>query len=170
MAASVSGTTESSFSVTQKIDVGLGTNAQFPVNKSDSVSWANGTGAGQADETYAEDSSVAVGVPVNLDLTSLSQTNGTVTKTANFDSVVAIKIVNTSTDSTLTIGGAASNAWATLENEIPVRPGAVLHIQCGSSDATGMDVDATHKVIKLAHGGGGSSAITAQVYIVGRSA
>ena len=147
--ASIDGTVGATFTVNDRRTIGINTNANLPVNAQPSISFADGTGAGQAKVLYQGKLSLSAGA-YSLDL------NGVLTdsygSTVSLVRVKAIYIQNNSTSNSQTFGAAASNAWATLLNStgtITLPAGAWF--VAATPDATGWAVTAsTGDLLKVA--------------------
>ena len=142
----------------------------------DALSWtdkttiSDGTGANQADLIWHDQRTLASGANEELDLAgSLSDAFG---DTVTFAKIKAMLITNPDTASTLKVGGAASNAWATwVANStdiIVIRPGGRFYIE--APDANGYAVTAgTGDKLKILHGAESSIAINYKIAILGIS-
>ena len=95
------------YSITGAPDLG---SARASRDHVDSANWTNGTGANQADVVFSDTRNVAASTVDSLDLSgSLEDVLG---NSAVFAKVKAIEIRAASTNgSTITVGGAASNAF-----------------------------------------------------------
>ncbi|MEV8600446.1 hypothetical protein AB0465_11270 [Streptomyces griseoviridis] len=150
---------------------GLGT-ARVPAQLNRRVSLANGTGAGRADRIYQARRTLAASASEDLDLAGvLTDALGAGLTFVRVKGLfVAASKGNTNN---VVIGGAASNAWATLlsaTGTLTLRPGAMVGAMAGEADPTGYSVTAsTGDILKVANSGGGS-AVTYDVLIVGASA
>lgn len=146
-----------------------------PVNLSASLpittQYSNGTGANQVDLIYSKQLTLAASTPQTLDLTSLTDLAG---GAANFARVreLLIEVVDETVDHNVTLGNAASNAWAPFWGATgtdKVFAGSYRHF----SDPTtvgaskGAVVSGTSKALMLDPG---SNTVVVNVIIVGCSA
>ena len=112
----------------------------------------------------AKDRPLAAGSSTTHDLTALQNTILGGAHTVNFATVKAVLIVNHG-GGTLTVGGAAGNEWSapfgSPGDQIVIPPNSPC-LLCNSQ--TGWSVDALHRNLKVAAGGG---AVTYSLAIVG---
>ena len=156
--------------------VGL-VSASAPLNRTDKVTMADGSGSGQADLMYTVSDTLASGANTTIDLLgALSQVFG---DTLNFAKVKAIFIRNNIavTGATLIVGGAAANAFDGIfadssdKDNIPPT-GADSDAIWGMTrinPGTGWTVDATHQNLKLEHDASDSNDISYDIVIIGTS-
>lgn len=148
-AFTIDGTVGATFTMNDRRTVGINTNANLPVNAQPSITFANGSGAGQAGVLYQGKLSLTAGA-LNVDL------NGVLTdsygSTVSLVRVKAIYVQNNSTSANMTFGAAATNTWATLFNTtgtITLPPSAWF--VAATPDATGWAVTAsTGDILKVA--------------------
>ncbi len=132
---------------------------------------ANGTGANQADLVWADRRSLTAGNSENIDLAgSLTDSFGT---SITFARVKAFRVYNNDTVTTMDIGGAASNAWATWVGAAPdfvlLRPTSGMMLW--ATGATAWAVTAgTGDILKIARAAGSPTDATYDIVIIGASA
>jgi hypothetical protein len=136
------------------------------LNKSIQKEFANGTGSGQANLIFRDQRTLLTGANETLDLAgALTDPFGA---TLTFGHVKALIIENTSTARTLTVGGAAANAWETWTSAggtVTVPPGGIFSI---CAPAAGFAVTAgTGDLLKIANDAG--SSCTYNLIIIGTS-
>lgn len=147
--ASIDAVISAGFTANDRRTVGINSNANIPVNSQPSITFANGSGAGQASVLYQGKLSLSGGA-YSLDL------NGVLTDSYGSSvalvRVKAILLQNNSASNSQTFGAAASNAWATWLNStgtITLPPGA--WVVAATPDATGWGVTAaTGDILKVA--------------------
>jgi hypothetical protein len=139
----------------------------FKFSEADIIHFDDGTGVGQAQETYASARTLAASTSENLDLAGvLFDPTGVA---LNFTTVKAIWIkTDASNINDVVVGGAASNAFVgpfgAASNTIAVRPGGVLML---AAPGPGWAVTpTTADLLKIANGGAGS-AVKYKIVIVG---
>jgi len=151
--------------------------ASGPLNKTFSLTMADGSTTGLADLIYTVSGTLTTGDNTTIDLLeSLEQVFG---DSLDFAKVKAIFIRNNIavTGSTLVVGGAAANAfdglWANKTDKSNVEPtGAGENDSWGFmqiNPGTGWTVDATHRNIYLEHDAGDSNDIDYDIVIIGTS-
>jgi len=129
---------------------------------------ANGTSAAQADLIFHDQRSLADSATEELDLSgSLFDAFGNLLA---FATIKAIFVVNTSSEQTLTIGGAAANAFAAIFGDatdtLKVPPGGAL---CLTAPGSGFPVTAASAdLLKFANGAEGS-ALVYKIVLIGTS-
>lgn len=133
----VSGQISATFAVNDERTVALSKRNVGP-NVATTITVTDGTGAAQGNKTYAVERTLP-GASEDLDLNGiLTDALGAI---LNISRIVGIKIVNLSTTAPLVIGGAASNAWATLLNAtgtLTIRPSTANNksfVMVGAADA-----------------------------------
>jgi hypothetical protein len=137
------------------------------LNKTFEQSLISGTGSGQADQQFHDERTLGDGANESLDLAgSLGDAFGT---TLTFAKIKALVIVNKDTTRTLSVGGAASNAWSAWLGDatdiIKVPPGGVL----AWFNPDGVAVTAgTGDLLKIANAAGGSTIY--DIIVIGTSA
>ena len=161
----LAGTISTSVSLTAKQTETDGTIEQAPVSHSSAQAITFGTGAGKANELYATLLTIAGGGNTSLDLQALAATLG---RTASLDVFKGIQIINTSTvaDCILSVGASGGNefsAWVGATGDILKIPAGWSFLLAGA-DASGLTVDATHKVLKIANAGAGSATLKIVIY------
>lgn len=123
---------------------------------------ANGTAAGQADQIWHDQRTLAASATEDLDLAGVlvNALGATVTFARIKGLLVAAAAGNTNN---VVVGAAATNAWATLLNAtgtLTLRPGDLVVAMAGQANATGWAVTAgTGDLLKVANSAGGSSVI-----------
>jgi len=139
--------------------------------KSYGTTFADGTGAGQADAVFSDQRTLAASANETLDLAgTLAGTFGNV----SFARVKAIivKAADGNTNDVLVGGGTnALSTWvADATDIVRLRPGATLCLVAGSADATGYAVTGgTGDLLRVANSGAGST-VTYDVIVIGASA
>jgi len=120
MATTVTATETNSSTATRTVPMPSNGRPWSPRIEQDAT-WANGTGAGQVDEVWMGEGTVAAGAFVNLDLKALAQVDddSVAIRTIDFASIKKITVKNITAGATgyLTIGGgtgaaSAADAWA----------------------------------------------------------
>lgn len=127
--------------------------------------------AESCDELFHDDGSLADAASVEIDLLTALNIKG---DAMDLESVMAIVVVNTTAvaedAASLLVGGAASNAWSAFfadpTDKLKLPPNTGIILPCPQ----GLDVDGTHKILKLAHDGTGVAACTYQVVVIGKQA
>lgn len=144
---------------------------QQDINYTVSRPFASGTGADQADLTFADTRTLSASSTESLDLAGgLTDALG---NTLTFASVKALIVVAAAANTNdVIVGGAASNAFSTMFGDatdtIKVPPGGVMVL--ADFGATGFAVTAsTGDLLKIANGGSGTS-VSYDILIVGDSA
>ena len=155
--------------LTKSLDLSTPTDAVSPKR---TVSFADGTGAGQADVLFTDKRTLADGISEDLDLSgSLVDGLGDAITLAR---VRAILIVNLGTLSTLKVGGAAANQFLMFDGAddvVTIRQGGLLLLADGDDDVTGYPVTAgTGDLLKILHGGEDTADLDYEIIIVGASA
>jgi hypothetical protein len=146
--------------------------ASDPLTIRRAVQLASGTGAGAADRMWHDTRSLAASGTEDIDVAGslLDSFGGTVVFARIKGLYIAASASNTNN---VVVGGAGSNAWATLLNAagtVTLRPGAAVMVMAGAADATGYAVTAgTGDLLHVANSGSGS-AISYDVVIIGASA
>jgi len=147
--------------------------AAFTVNKTYSVSFQNGTAAGQANKLFADTRTIAASSNDDLDLNGLltDAFGGTLSLLRVKALIVAAAAGNTND---VVVGGAASNGWITpfgsSTDKVKIKPGAVMALFAGLADATAWTVTAaTGDVLRIANGGAGTP-VTYDIVIIGADA
>lgn len=142
------------------------------IAKAYAVDLADGTGVGQANRLWADTRTLAASTSEDLDLAGslLDALGGPFSLARVKGLIVAAAPGNTNN---VVVGAAASNAWATLlgaTHTVTLRPGAVLAVLAGESDATGYLVTAgTGDLLKVANSGAGTG-VTYDIAVIGASA
>ena len=108
--AVVAGTATVTSGFNQTVSSGVVTTQTIPASVSLTTQYANGTGAGKVDLIHARQLTLA-GSATTLDLTALTDLSGAA---ANFARVreLVVQVVTATGGFDLTLGNAASNAWA----------------------------------------------------------
>lgn len=140
------------------------------LTKSYGPTLTDGAGAGQANELYHKQRTLAASVTEDLDLTGavlLDPLGGAVTLARVKGLVIAAAATNTNN---VVVGAAASFAWTGLlgaTHTVTLRPGAVFAAFAGVADATGYVVTAgTGDLLKVANSGGTTS-VTYDIIVYG---
>jgi hypothetical protein len=157
---------------TQDSTLDLG-KAAFNASKTYSVSYQNGVAAGQANKLFTDTRTVAASSNDDLDLNGVltDAFGGSLALLRVKGLIVAAAAGNTND---VVVGGAASNAWVApfgaSTHTLKVKPGAVLALFAGLTDATAWPViAATGDVLRIANGGAGTP-VTYDVVIIGADA
>jgi hypothetical protein len=155
---------------TQTNPLDLGT-AQLPLSVGQTLTYANGTGAGMADLLWSDTRSINASSTDDLDLAgSLVNAFGVTTTFARIRALyVAAASGNTNN---LVVGGASSNGFVTwtgaATDKVVIRPGGLFLV--ANRDTTGYAVTAaTGDLLRIANSGAGS-AVTYDIVIIGCSA
>jgi|GEM_PF-1981465 len=172
--AQVSGTIQPNFAFTQTPTSGILSGSPIQVPETLLISLANGTGADKIDLLFAKQLTFSASTSQTLDLTALTDILGAAVSFARVR-VVAIKVYSQTDAASLTVGGAASNAWeAFLSTAGTITiPAASAANQNGAfflltaPNTTGWVVDSTHKNLKLQPS---AHAFNADVFLAGCSA
>jgi hypothetical protein len=141
-----------------------------PLSLSYAVELGNGTDADQANQTWQDERTLAASASETLDLRGvLKDAFG---DTVSFARIKALVIKNTSDTGTLTVGGAASNAWqgpfGNTNDTLTIRPGGFVVLAGG--DATAYPVTAsTADQLKLLNNDSGNALIY-EIIVIGATA
>jgi hypothetical protein len=156
---------------TQDSTLDLG-KAAFNASKTYSVSYQNGTAAGQANKLFTDTRTIAASSNDDLDLNGVltDAFGGSLALLRVKGLIVAAAAGNTND----VVVGAASNPWLAPfgagTHTLKVKPGAVLALFAGLTDATAWPViAATGDVLRIANGGAGTP-VTYDVVIIGADA
>lgn len=149
----------------------LGT-ASAQLAKSYTVDLANGTAAGQVDRVFHDTRTLAASATEDLDLAGVlvDALGGTLTFARVKGLIVAAAAGNTNN---VIVGGASATQFASWlgagTHTVTVRPGAVLALFAGSTDATGYVTAAgSTDLLKIANSAGTSS-VTYDIVVLGCS-
>lgn len=127
-------------------------------------SFANGTGANQAQHVWHDKRTLNAGASDNLDLTSLANAFGNLTLSKV--KAIFVNILTTTSNYRLNIGGASTNAWsafvADATDKVVVGAGSPF---LWVSLVDGGTVDSTHKVLKIENPSAG--AVQYEIWILG---
>lgn len=141
------------------------------INYTVSRAFASGTGADQADLTFADTRTLAASSNESLDLAGgLTDALGNALTFASVKALIIVAAAGNTND--VIVGGAASNAFATMFGDatdtIKVPPGGAIVL--ADFGATGFAVTAsTGDLLKIANGGSGTP-VSYDILIVGDSA
>ena len=139
--------------------------------RSISDSWTNsltiGTGAGNGDQCFADQRTLAGSANETLDLQSLTTSFGVAVVFTKVK-VLAIKVVSTNADSTITVGASGASAFNTPfagddTFAVTVRPGGWVLWAC--DDTTAYAVSGTVKDLKIVNNS--SSSLDYKIIIIG---
>lgn len=164
-----------SVNASQTLATDLGGPITFPLTKSYSVSYATGTGAGQADLLYQDTNTLTASATLDIDLAGVLTTpvgGGLVTFARIKGLVVAAAAANTNN---VIVGGAAATQFigpfGAATHTIALRPGEFkVLIACGVADAVGYPVTAgASDFLRITNGAAGTS-VTYDIVIIGCSA
>lgn len=129
---------------------------QDPLSLSKVVTLTTGTGANQANESFHDKRSLAASANEDLDLSGTGLQNAFGTDVA-LARVKALYIENHDTVTTLTIGAAASNAWATMfadsSDALVLRPGGFMLVAAPGATAYAVTAG-TGDLLRVARGAG----------------
>jgi hypothetical protein len=133
---------------------------------------ANGTGAAQADRLWSDTRTLAASATEDLDLVGTTLLDG-FGNPVTFPKVTGLVVRAAAGNTNSVVVGAATAAWATLLNStgtVTLRPGAVLAVFAGATDASGWATTATSAdILKVANSAGGTS-VSYDIMIIGKSA
>lgn len=136
-----------------------------------SPSWTQsltiGTGVGNADQCFADERTLAGSANETLDLQSLTTRFGVAVVLTKVK-LLAIKVVSTNSDSTITVGASGANAFnAPFGGDdtfaITIRPGGWAIFVC--DDSTSYAVSATAKDLKIVNNS--ATSLTYDIIVVG---
>lgn len=141
------------------------------LDKARGLTFANGTGANQADRVWSDRRTLAASASESLDLAATLTDPFGATLTLARVKVLLIEAAAANTNNVV-IGGAASNAFTSLfgdaTDKLVIRPGGFLLL--AAPDATAYAVTAgTGDLLQVANSGAGSS-VTYDVTVIGASA
>lgn len=149
----------------------LGT-AVAPVQLIRTLELANGAVAGQADRIFADQRTLAASANEDLDLAGvlLDPLGASLT----FVKIKALVVAAAAGNTNNVIVGGATNAWASwvgaATHTVTVRPGGVLALLAGQSDANGYAVTAsTGDLLRIANSGA-VTPVTYDIVVIGTSA
>lgn len=153
-------------------DLDLGPDPSYPLDFSQRVKLATGTGAGNADLLWSDERTLTASSTETLDLVgTLTDAFGATFSPARIKAL----IVKADADNTnnVVLGDAVATTWAALlgtDGTIAVRPGATFAVMCGDADATGYVCAAGSTDSLLVTNSGAGSSVTYQIILVGVSA
>lgn len=142
---------------------------QQPVNR---VAFGNGTGLGQANKTYSENTTLAANGTETIDLNAFGGANDALGEPYDLTAIKGIMIRNTSTDPSaiLTVAPGASNGWTALTGSTS---NAITSVTPNNGEwtnlapsAAGLPVSGTSKTLKLTNASG-SAALTFELMVIG---
>lgn len=169
--AVVTGTSILNGGFTQSLSTGLVQTQSLPATISLTTQYTNGTGTGQINLLYAKQLSLVASTPQTIDLTALATIDGA---TSNFARVreFILQVVTTTVDFNVTLGNAASNAWAPVWGAAGthvVMAGSILYITDPTTvgASKGMYTGGSSKNVKIDPG---SNNVTINLIIAGCSA
>jgi hypothetical protein len=155
---------------TSALDLG---SAAFNASKTYSVSYQNGTAAGQANKLFTDTRTISASSNDDLDLNGVltDAFGGSLALLRVKGLIVAAAAGNTND---VVVGGAASNPWlapfGSGTDKVKVKPGAAFALFAGLTDATAWTVvAATGDVLRIANGGAGTP-VTYDIVIIGADA
>lgn len=168
--ANVGGTAQLSAGFNQTVTSGVITSQTIPASIALTTQYQNGTGAGAVDLIYARQLTLAA-TPTTLDLTTLTDLSGAAASFARVREF-AVQVVDTTTTHVVTLGNAASNAWAPIWGATGtnlVAAGSIYHVTDPTSVGSGVGyvVGASSKNLKIDPG---SNTVVVNILIVGCSA
>lgn len=156
----------------QSAAIDLGTVA-YPLRKYATVTLANGTGAGQADQLWTDQRTIAASGTDDLDLAgSLTNAFGATVTFARIKSILVTAAAGNTNN--VLVGGAASAqflSWVgSATDKVVVRPGGFFALGAGAADAIGYVVTATTAdLLRIANSGAGTG-VTYDISILGCTA
>jgi hypothetical protein len=109
----VTGTSAVSGGFNQVVSSGLVQNQTLPASVALTTQYTNGTGAGMIDLLYAKRLTFVASTPQTIDLNSIATIDGATSAFVRVREFI-LRVVTTTVDFNMTIGAAASNAWAPL--------------------------------------------------------
>lgn len=142
------------------------------LNERTSLTFTDGTGADQCDMVFADTRTIAASGSESLDLAGgLTDAFGA---TMTFAEIVAIYVKAAAANTNdVVVGGAASNAYVgpfgDATDKVKVKPGGVLLIAGPNAAGLGAVTASTGDILQVANSGG-STGVTYDIIIVGRSA
>jgi len=128
---------------------------------------ASGTGADQADTLFHDERTLADAANETLNLYDSGTLTDSVGNALTMETLKVLLLENTSSDASLKVGAAASNAvglFADSSDIEVIKPGG--HMLWTAPDATGLDVT-TNKNLKLEHDGTGSDDLVYRIVLIG---
>ena len=146
-----------------------------PLLKSGSVNWANGTGANQADKMWTDTRTLTASSTEDLDLAGSALIDPFGSAVVFVEVTGLIVVAAAGNTNNVLVGANVVGGWATLIGPtgasggvITVRPGGFF--AAGSTDATGFAVTpSTGDLLHIANSAG-STSVTYDIVIIGRSA
>lgn len=165
----ISGTSKIAINIAATKDLDLSTpQDSFNPTSGMSNTYANGTGANQANQHWHDSESLASGENTELDLAGgLTDAFGDV---ITFTKIKVLYIKNRGTDSTLLVGNADSHQWLPLlggpAETIKIPPGGRLLIEVPSADGLAVGAGSAD-ILRLEHEADGSQAIPYDIFILG---
>ncbi len=137
------------------------------LTKSITKSFTDGTGASKAQAAWTDIRSLATTTSEDIDLTALTNAFGDLAFTSV--KLLIINVLTATTGYRLLVGGASSNAWSAFVDD----PSDIVHIGAGSAFVItdwidGLDVDSTHKVLKVENPSGGT--VQYEIIVLGEGA
>lgn len=168
--ATVGGTSQISAGFNQTVSSGVVSAQTIPASIALTTQYQNGTSAGKIDLVYAKQLTLAA-TPTTLDLTSLNDLSGASVNFARVRELV-IEIVDTTAGHDVTIGDAASNAWAPFlgaTGTYVIFAGTIYHVADPNTVGSGVGavVTGSSKALKLDPG---SNTVVVNILIAGCSA
>lgn len=145
---------------------------QQALNERASLSFSDGTGANQCDMVFADTRTIAASGSENLDLAGgLTDAFGA---TMTFAEIVAIYVrAADGNTNDVVVGGAGSNTFvgpfSDASDKIKVKPGGVLLVAGPNAAGLGAVTPSTGDILLIANSGG-TTGVTYDIIIVGRSA
>lgn len=169
--AVVSGTVQLKTDLDQTVSSGVVSAQNLPATLSVTTSYANGTGANQVDLIYAKQIALVASTPQTLDLTSLTDLSGASINFARVR-VLDLQVVTTTSGDNVTLGDAASNAWAAIwgatgTHTVMAGSRFVFNDPTSTGAGVGAVVSGTSKSLKIDPG---SANVTINLIIAGCSA
>lgn len=157
-------------SQTSALDLG---SAAFTASKTYSVSYQNGAAAGQANKLFTDTRTIAASSNDDLDLNGvLTDAFGGSLALLRVKGLIVAAAAGNAND--VVVGAAASSPWLAPfgagTHTLKVKPGGVLSLFAGLTDATAWPViAATGDVLRIANGGAGTP-VTYDIVIIGADA
>jgi hypothetical protein len=175
MAATLKASVRVELTATQRGANDFDSGGAFAPKVASTLSFANGTGAGQSNLLFTDERTVGSGANDDIDLAGvLTDVFGA---TLTFVEITGVIVINApksgpANTTNLTIGNAASPFVGFLGGTAPtigpLRPGAVFAIAAGDAAGLGAVTPATADLLRIANSAGASAVY--QIAILGRSA
>lgn len=138
------------------LDIG---SVDYPLNFAPNVNFTDGAGAGQASKVWSDTRTLAASATEDLDLNGTALVDAFGNALALTKGKVLIVTADVGNVNDVVVGGAASNAWATMfgsaTDKVKVRPGGFLVL--ADPSAGGYTVTpTTGDLLRIGNGGAGT--------------